>query len=166
MDLADKIDEYICTIDGVGDLMMDNLAMALFGWAVGGLVVVGLAKYIYGRYVAKKQSAIAGASATSAGGDTKAVKSSVLGTSATTDDLLGGRSSREVSKDRVSFVFLGKCRRKTHSNLRPSRRDPSNPWPGRDARLDVLLAAVASWAVWHSPRGCGNVSRGRVLAPS
>lgn len=98
MDLADKIDEYICTIDGVSDLTMDNLAMALFGWAVGGLVVVGLAKYLYGRYAAKKQNAIAG---TAAGTDVKVVKSSVLGTSATTDDLVS-RNTRDLSKDRVS----------------------------------------------------------------
>lgn len=98
MDLADKIDEYICTIDGVSDLTMDNLAMALFGWAVGGLVVVGLAKYLYGRYAARKQNAIVG---TAAGADVKVVKSSVLGSSATTDDLVS-RNTRDLSKDRVS----------------------------------------------------------------
>lgn len=98
MDLADKIDEYICTIDGVSDLTMDNLAMALFGWAVGGLVVVGLAKYLYGRYAARKQNAIV---CTAAGADVKVVKSSVLGSSATTDDLVS-RNTRDLSKDRVS----------------------------------------------------------------
>lgn len=99
MDLADQIDEYICTIDGVGDLTMDTLAMVVFGWATGGLLVVVIGKFLYTKYVARKNNAIAGATAT----ETKVVKGSVLGTSATTDDLLNKNTlSRELSKDRVS----------------------------------------------------------------
>lgn len=99
MDLADQIDDYICTIDGVGDLTMDTLAMVLFGWAVVALFLVWLAKFLYGKYAAKKKSAPAGSVVTS---DVKVVKGSVLGTSATTDDLLN-RNARDMSKDRVSY---------------------------------------------------------------
>lgn len=109
MDLADQIDDYICTIDGVGDLTMDTLAMVLFGWAVVALFLVWLGKFLYGKYAAKKKNAAAGAAAV----DTKVVKSSVLGTSATTDDLLS-RNSRDMSKDRVSKVKA--CQTKVHSN--------------------------------------------------
>lgn len=96
MDLADQIDEYICTIDGVGDLTMDTLAMVVFGWATGGLLVVVIGKFLYTKYVERKKNAITGTPA-----DSKVVKTSVVGKSATTDDLLN-KNAREPSKDRVS----------------------------------------------------------------
>lgn len=101
MDLADQIDDYICTIDGVGDLTMDTLAMVVFGWATGGLLVVVIGKFLYTKYVARKNTAITGAAAA----ETKVTKTSVLGTSATTDDLLN-KNARELSKDRVSGMFV------------------------------------------------------------
>lgn len=98
MDLADQIDDYICTIDGVGDLTMDTLAMVLFAWAVIALFLVWLCKFLYTKYAQKKNAA---ASITADVKSTTALKSNVLGTSATTDDLLS-RNSRDMSKDRVS----------------------------------------------------------------
>lgn len=104
MDLADQIDDYICTIDGVGDLTMDTLAMVLFAWAVIALFLVWLCKFLYNKYAKKKN-------ATAITADTKGIavgagiKSTVLGTSATTDDLLS-RNTRDLSKDRVSSKWL------------------------------------------------------------
>lgn len=50
-DLADQIDDYICTIDGVGDLTMDTLAMFIFGWALLALFLLWLCKFLYHKYV-------------------------------------------------------------------------------------------------------------------
>lgn len=52
-DLADQIDDYICTFDGVGDLTMDTLAMFLFGWALLALFLLWLCKFLYNKYVKK-----------------------------------------------------------------------------------------------------------------
>lgn len=56
-DLADQIDDYICTFDGVGDLTMDTLAMLIFAWAVLALFLVWLCKFLYNKYVVKKTTA-------------------------------------------------------------------------------------------------------------
>lgn len=53
-DLADKIDDMICTFDGEGDTTMDTVAMYMFGWMVFGLVVLGIGKFVYGNFVANK----------------------------------------------------------------------------------------------------------------
>lgn len=52
-DLADQIDDFICTFDGVGDLTMDTLAMLIFAWAVLALFLVWLCKFLYNKYVKK-----------------------------------------------------------------------------------------------------------------
>lgn len=52
-DLADQIDDYICTFEGVGDLTMDTLAMLIFGWAVLALFLLWLCKFLYYKYVKK-----------------------------------------------------------------------------------------------------------------
>ncbi|XP_031640372.1 uncharacterized protein LOC116352154 isoform X2 [Contarinia nasturtii] len=52
-DLADQIDDYICTFDGVGDLTMDTLAMFIFGWALLALFLLWLCKFLYNKYVKK-----------------------------------------------------------------------------------------------------------------
>lgn len=56
-DLADQIDDYICTFDGVGDLTMDTLAMLIFAWAVLALFLVWLCKFLYNKYVKKSNIA-------------------------------------------------------------------------------------------------------------
>lgn len=55
-DLADLIDEYICTFDGVGDLTMDTLAMVIFAWGVCALFLLWLCKFIYNNYTQKGAS--------------------------------------------------------------------------------------------------------------
>lgn len=53
MDLADQIDDYICSFEGLGDLTMDSLAMFIFLWAVLALFSVWLCKLLYHKYLKK-----------------------------------------------------------------------------------------------------------------
>ncbi|XP_075213106.1 uncharacterized protein LOC142319565 isoform X4 [Lycorma delicatula] len=61
-DLADKIDDLICSFEGIGDTTMDTVAMYLFGWMLFGLTVLAIGRYVYGRFIsvedAKAKSAI------------------------------------------------------------------------------------------------------------
>ncbi|XP_046810760.1 uncharacterized protein LOC111679149 isoform X5 [Lucilia cuprina] len=59
MDLADQIDDYICTFEGLGDITMDSLAMFIFIWAVLALFLVWLCKFLYQKYVLKDKPASA-----------------------------------------------------------------------------------------------------------
>lgn len=59
MDLADQIDDYICTFEGLGDITMDSLAMFIFLWAVLALFLVWLCKFLYQKYVLKDKPASA-----------------------------------------------------------------------------------------------------------
>lgn len=100
MDLADQIDDYICTIDGVSDLTMDTLAMVVFAWAVIALFSVWLCKFLYNKYGKKK-----GAAATAVNGDVKSgggIGGATIkaGMSATAEDILRKPEIRE----RVSLV--------------------------------------------------------------
>ncbi|XP_067627058.1 uncharacterized protein [Eurosta solidaginis] len=54
MDLADQIDDYICSFEGIGDLTMDSLAMFIFIWAVLALFILWLCKFLYNKYVVNK----------------------------------------------------------------------------------------------------------------
>lgn len=49
-DLADKIDDLICSFEGGGDTTMDTVAMLIFGWTVFGLFVLAIGKYVYARF--------------------------------------------------------------------------------------------------------------------
>ncbi|XP_013097649.2 uncharacterized protein LOC106080706 isoform X12 [Stomoxys calcitrans] len=55
MDLADQIDDYICTFEGLGDITMDSLAMFIFLWAVLALFLVWLCKFLYQKYMVKEK---------------------------------------------------------------------------------------------------------------
>ena len=55
-DLADKIDDLICSFEGGGDTTMDTLAMYMFGWMVFALVVLGIGKYVYGNFISGKDT--------------------------------------------------------------------------------------------------------------
>ncbi|XP_075169242.1 uncharacterized protein LOC142241343 isoform X24 [Haematobia irritans] len=57
MDLADQIDDYICTFEGLGDITMDSLAMFIFIWAVLALFLVWLCKFLYQKYMVKDKPA-------------------------------------------------------------------------------------------------------------
>ncbi|XP_065366881.1 uncharacterized protein LOC135959756 isoform X13 [Calliphora vicina] len=59
MDLADQVDDYICTFEGLGDITMDSLAMFIFIWAVLALFLVWLCKFLYQKYVLKDKPASA-----------------------------------------------------------------------------------------------------------
>lgn len=50
-DLADKIDDLICSFEGGGDTTMDTVAMLMFGWMIFGLFVLAVGKYVYGRFL-------------------------------------------------------------------------------------------------------------------
>lgn len=50
-DLADSIDDLICSFEGGGETTMDTVAMLIFGWMVFGLFVLAIGRYIYGRYM-------------------------------------------------------------------------------------------------------------------
>uniref|UniRef100_A0A1B0D131 Uncharacterized protein n=1 Tax=Phlebotomus papatasi TaxID=29031 RepID=A0A1B0D131_PHLPP len=65
-DLADQIDDYICSFEGVGDLTMDTLAMLIFAWAVIALFVLWLCKFLYNKYVKKVKTDTASATTTDA----------------------------------------------------------------------------------------------------
>ncbi|XP_034103751.1 uncharacterized protein LOC117567707 isoform X14 [Drosophila albomicans] len=62
MDLADQIDDYICSFEGLGDLTMDSLAMFIFLWAVLALFSVWLCKLLYHKYLNKGANAPVSAS--------------------------------------------------------------------------------------------------------
>ncbi|KAI5705432.1 hypothetical protein M8J75_014982 [Diaphorina citri] len=54
-DLADKIDDLICSFEGGGDNTMDTIAMYLFIWMLFGLVVLGIGRYVYSNFISVKQ---------------------------------------------------------------------------------------------------------------
>ncbi|XP_043642095.1 uncharacterized protein LOC122612494 isoform X3 [Drosophila teissieri] len=56
MDLADQIDDYICSFEGLGDLTMDSLAIFIFLWAVLALFSVWLIKLLYHKYLNKDKA--------------------------------------------------------------------------------------------------------------
>ncbi|XP_065346782.1 uncharacterized protein LOC135944028 isoform X3 [Cloeon dipterum] len=48
-DLAERVDDLICTFEGGGETTMDTVAMLIFGWMVFGLFVLAIGKYLYQR---------------------------------------------------------------------------------------------------------------------
>ncbi|XP_043260559.1 uncharacterized protein LOC122402095 isoform X2 [Colletes gigas] len=50
-DLAERVDDLICSFDSTGDTTMDTLSMLIFGWMLFGLVVLCVGKYVYNRFV-------------------------------------------------------------------------------------------------------------------
>lgn len=52
-DLAEAVEDLICTFDGTGDTTMDTLAMFVFGWILAALFVLWLGKIVYARFIAK-----------------------------------------------------------------------------------------------------------------
>ncbi|KAF2883468.1 hypothetical protein ILUMI_22710 [Ignelater luminosus] len=55
MDLAEAVDDLICTFDGTGDKTMDTLAMFVFGWILAALFLLWLGKLIYTRFILKEK---------------------------------------------------------------------------------------------------------------
>lgn len=50
-DLAERVDDLICSFDSSSETTMDTLSMLIFGWMLFGLVVLCVGKYIYNRFV-------------------------------------------------------------------------------------------------------------------
>ncbi|XP_057324078.1 uncharacterized protein LOC130666812 isoform X2 [Microplitis mediator] len=50
-DLAERVDDLICSFDSSGDTTMDTLSMLIFGWMLFGLIVLCIGKYIYNNFV-------------------------------------------------------------------------------------------------------------------
>ncbi|XP_046425648.1 uncharacterized protein LOC124182418 isoform X2 [Neodiprion fabricii] len=49
-DLAERVDDLICSFDSAGDTTMDTLSMLVFGWMLFGLIVLCVGKYVYNRF--------------------------------------------------------------------------------------------------------------------
>ncbi|XP_069698125.1 phospholipid transfer protein C2CD2L isoform X3 [Periplaneta americana] len=54
-DLADRIDDLICSFEGGAETTMDTVAMLIFGWMIFGLFVLGIGRYIYGRFISSSE---------------------------------------------------------------------------------------------------------------
>lgn len=53
-DIAEPIDDLICSFDSNINYEMDTLAMFIFGWILVSLFVLWISKAIYGRYLIKE----------------------------------------------------------------------------------------------------------------
>ncbi|XP_043280643.1 uncharacterized protein [Venturia canescens] len=75
-DLAERVDDLICSFDSTGDTTMDTLSMLIFGWMLFGLVVLCVGKFVYNRFVNNeiKNRDNLGASATLISGPTSSSK--------------------------------------------------------------------------------------------
>ncbi|XP_034944691.1 uncharacterized protein [Chelonus insularis] len=67
-DLAERVDDLICSFDSSGDTTMDTLSMLIFGWMLFGLIVLCVGKYIYNRFVLHEKIGSSPTSASSVGG--------------------------------------------------------------------------------------------------
>ncbi|XP_046401109.1 phospholipid transfer protein C2CD2L isoform X3 [Ischnura elegans] len=50
-DLADQIDDLICSFEGSGDTTMDTVAMLIFAWMVFGVFALLVGRYVYARFI-------------------------------------------------------------------------------------------------------------------
>lgn len=57
MDLAESVDDLICTFEGTGDTTMDTLAMFVFGWILVALFLLWLGRLLYTTFVLKEKPA-------------------------------------------------------------------------------------------------------------
>lgn len=64
-DLAERVDDLICSFDSTGETTMDTLSMLIFGWMLFGLVVLCVGKYVYNRFVLNELAAAAASSSSS-----------------------------------------------------------------------------------------------------
>ncbi|XP_018306143.1 uncharacterized protein [Mycetomoellerius zeteki] len=62
-DLAERVDDLICSFDSTGETTMDTLSMLIFGWMLFGLVVLCVGKYVYNRFVLNELTAASAATA-------------------------------------------------------------------------------------------------------
>ncbi|XP_077260262.1 uncharacterized protein LOC143896333 isoform X2 [Temnothorax americanus] len=88
-DLAERVDDLICSFDSTGETTMDTLSMLIFGWMLFGLVVLCVGKYVYNRFVLNELTATTAVAAAAAA----AVASSSLSSSSSSS------SSLQLGKD-------------------------------------------------------------------
>ncbi|XP_033152795.1 uncharacterized protein LOC117136162 isoform X19 [Drosophila mauritiana] len=105
MDLADQIDDYICSFEGLGDLTMDSLAIFIFLWAVLALFSVWLIKLLYHKYLNKDKSASAANSRQTSVAPTSGSPSSVAGK---TEKRLSEPRDLLATKSKVEGLDLSK----------------------------------------------------------
>ncbi|KYM96814.1 C2 domain-containing protein 2 [Cyphomyrmex costatus] len=75
-DLAERVDDLICSFDSTGETTMDTLSMLIFGWMLFGLVVLCVGKYVYNRFVLNELTAAAAAATTVASSSSSSSSSS------------------------------------------------------------------------------------------
>ncbi|XP_017838532.2 uncharacterized protein LOC108596867 isoform X21 [Drosophila busckii] len=137
MDLADQIDDYICSFEGLGDLTMDSLAMFIFLWAVLALFSVWLCKLLYNKYLNKNAPASA----------TNSRQSSVAPAAA------GAKPEKRLSEPRDLLATKSKV------------EDLSKPAGGAAAGRGRSSASL--WVVVVAVAGCaGSGPRRRVVRQS
>jgi len=61
-DLAERVDDLICSFDSAGETTMDTLSMLIFGWMLFGLVMLCVGKYVYNRFVLNELAATSSSS--------------------------------------------------------------------------------------------------------
>ncbi|XP_015608606.1 uncharacterized protein LOC107274231 isoform X3 [Cephus cinctus] len=79
-DLAERVDDLICSFDSAGDTTMDTLSMLIFGWMLFGLVVLCVGKYVYNRFVLHEIGSITGGGTSSISGSGGTISGSGAGT--------------------------------------------------------------------------------------
>lgn len=65
-DLAERVDDLICSFDSSGDTTMDTLSMLIFGWLLFGLIVLCVGKFLYNHFVLNEKIGGSGHSASGA----------------------------------------------------------------------------------------------------
>ncbi|KRJ99919.1 uncharacterized protein Dyak_GE12023, isoform L [Drosophila yakuba] len=105
MDLADQIDDYICSFEGLGDLTMDSLAIFIFLWAVLALFSVWLIKLLYHKYLNKDKAASAANSRQTSVAPTSGSPTSVAGK---TEKRLSEPRDLLATKSKVEGLDLSK----------------------------------------------------------
>lgn len=65
-DLAERVDDLICSFDSTGETTMDTLSMLIFGWMLFGLVVLCIGKYVYNRFVLNELATTSSSSSSAA----------------------------------------------------------------------------------------------------
>ncbi|XP_011869550.1 PREDICTED: uncharacterized protein LOC105562960 isoform X3 [Vollenhovia emeryi] len=78
-DLAERVDDLICSFDSTGETTMDTLSMLIFGWMLFGLVVLCVGKYVYNRFVLNDLTAATTAATASSLSSSSSTSSSQLG---------------------------------------------------------------------------------------
>ncbi|XP_057672018.1 phospholipid transfer protein C2CD2L isoform X1 [Diorhabda carinulata] len=93
MDLAEVVEDLICTFDGSGDTTMDTLAMFVFGWILAALFILWLGKLLYEKFQNRNKTQ-------------SEAKAKLLDTQAKTTDSIDG-DNKGIKKTSISSVSKG-----------------------------------------------------------